>query len=87
MHTNYVAVVIRPEPQSKIDEQQLAYQLLLKLKTTQDRVRELSALTAPSAAEQAELTQKRLEVERDESGVEYLIELAKTFGITSYITN
>ena len=49
------------------------------------RIRELQALPTLTEDEQAELTRRRLDLERDESFVEYLIELARDFGISTYL--
>jgi hypothetical protein len=85
LHTSYVAVVIQPNREQGIDEQQLGYQLLLKLTQNQQRIRELQALPSLTEDEQAELERRRLELERDESFVEYLIEIARNFGISTYL--
>jgi hypothetical protein len=86
LHTTFVAVVIQPDPQRGIDEQQLGFQLLLRLRNKQDRVRELAAKPAPSADEQSELLQDRLDLQREETFVNYLIELERTYGISTYLT-
>ncbi len=85
LHTSYVAVVIQPNAETGIDEQQLGFQLLLRLKNTQQELRALQAIEDPSAAEQDRIIELRLEIERDESFVEYLIELGRLFGISSYL--
>jgi hypothetical protein len=85
LHTSYVAVVIQPNREQGIDEQQLGYQLLLKLTQNQQRIRELQALPTLTEDESAELERRRLDLERDESFVEYLIELARNFGISTYL--
>jgi hypothetical protein len=42
-------------------------------------------LPSRTAAEEARLRTLRLSIERDESFLEYLIELARTFGVSSYL--
>ena len=85
MHTTYVAVVIRSSGESEIDERQVGFQLLRRLRERQIRVRDLEALDQPTAAERAEADRLRLDLERDESFVEYLIETARELGISSWI--
>jgi hypothetical protein len=84
LHTSYVAVVVDPEETGKIDEQQLAFQLLKGLSVRQSRLRELRANTARTADEQTEFERLAPGVERDESYLEYLIELERQLGISSY---
>jgi hypothetical protein len=85
LHQSYVAVVIQPNLDTGIDEQQLGYQLLLRLKGVQTELQALQALDDPSAEERERITELRLEIERDESFVEYLIELGRLYGISSYL--
>ena len=85
LHTTYVAVVIRSSGESEIDERQVGFQLLRRLRERQIRVRDLEALDQPTAAERAEADRLRLDLERDESFVEYLIETARELGISSWI--
>jgi hypothetical protein len=84
LHTSYVAVVVDPNETGRIDEQQLAYQLLRRLSERQARIRELRALPTRSNDEQAEIARLNSDVERDESFLEYLIELERQLGISSY---
>jgi hypothetical protein len=85
LHTTFVAVVIQPDPQQGIDEQQLGFQMMLRLRQKQDRVRELTMKSAPTAAEQTELSADKLELEREETFVNYLIGLERTYGISTYL--
>lgn len=85
LHTTYVAVVINPDLEATIDERQLGFELLKKLQQTQDRIHVLEADPDRDAQADAELERLRLDLERDESFVEYLIELAREFGISSWI--
>jgi hypothetical protein len=84
-HTSFMAVVIEPDGDqpSANDNQQLGFQLLLKLRTEQDQIRALAAQEELSDGERQELSRLRASVERDESFVDYLIELSKEFGISS----
>jgi hypothetical protein len=84
LHTAYVAVVVDPEETGKIDEQQLAFQLLKGLSERQARLRELRANQARTPDEQTEFERLAPGVERDESFLEYLIELERQLGISSY---
>jgi hypothetical protein len=84
LHTSYVAVVVDPEETGKIDEQQLAFQLLKGLSVRQARLRTLRANTARTPADQQELERLAPGIERDESYLEYLIELERQLGISSY---
>jgi hypothetical protein len=84
LHTSYVAVVVDPEETGKIDEQQVAFQLLHRLVDRQNRVRDLRANQSRTADEQDELSRLARDVERDESFLEYLIELERQLGISSY---
>jgi hypothetical protein len=84
LHTSYVAVVIDPTGEGTLDERQLSYELLRRLSERQARVRVLAAMSAPHARQRAELARLRDELARDESFVEYLIELARALGISSY---
>jgi hypothetical protein len=85
LHTSYIAVVIQPDLQTGIDEQQLGFQLLHKLRVNQDRIRELTGQDALTEEEQSELVTRRLDLERDEGFVDYLIELERTYGISTYL--
>ena len=84
LHTSYVAVVIDPRQTGVIDEQQLAFQLLRDLLTRQTRSQQLRALATRSPDEAQELAELTRSLERDESFLEYLIELEGLFGISSY---
>jgi hypothetical protein len=84
LHTSYVAVTIDPEDKGKLDEQQVAYQLLLRLQKRQTTIRDLGQRDNLSADDSAQLTRLRNELQRDESFLEYLIELERQLGISSY---
>jgi hypothetical protein len=84
LHTTYVAVVVDPQQTNKIDEQQVAYQLLRRLTDRQTRIRDLAAKTDPSSDDQDNLARWQADLQRDESFLEYLIELARQLGVSSY---
>jgi hypothetical protein len=84
LHTSYVAVVIDPTETGKIDEQQVAFQLLSRLSQRQTRIRDLSHVARLSMADADELTRLKADLQRDESFLEYLIELERQLGISSY---
>lgn len=84
LHTTYVALVIRPRLDYNLPEEQLGFQLLRELRDVQTRVRELEAIETPTAAEEAELRTKRAKLEKGESFLDFLIELQRQFGISSY---
>jgi hypothetical protein len=85
LHTTFVAVIIQPNRQQGVDEQQLGFQLLLRLKQQQDTVRKLEAKADPSSADTAKLTLMKETLQRDESFIDYLIELERTYGISTYL--
>jgi len=84
LHTSYMAVVIDPAETHQIDEQQVAFQLLRRLTDRQARIRELTGKSARTTDENEELARASADLERDESFLEYLIELERRFGISSY---
>ncbi|HEX4355085.1 MAG TPA: zinc-dependent metalloprotease, partial [Polyangiales bacterium] len=84
LHTSYVAVVIDPEETGKIDEQQVAFQLLKRLYDRQTRIHDLTQQSALSDDENTELTRIKADLVRDESFLEYLIQLERQLGISSY---
>jgi hypothetical protein len=85
LHTTYVAVLLDASADAETDEQQLGFQLLRRLSELQQKVRDLRALPAPDAEQQERLVTLREELERDESFVEYLIELERAFGISTFL--
>jgi hypothetical protein len=80
-----VAVIIQPDRQKGIDEQQLGFQLLLRLKQQQDAVRKLDAKANPSADDASKLISMKENLQRDESFIDYLIELERQYGISTYL--
>jgi hypothetical protein len=62
----------------------VAYQLLLRLRLRQDRIGELQAKDSLTAEESDELSRAQSDLQRDESFLEYLIEMERQLGISSY---
>jgi hypothetical protein len=85
LHTTYVAVLLDASADPETDEQQLGFQLLRRLSVLQQKVRDLQALADPTAEDQARLQSLREDLERDESFIEYLIELERAFGISTFL--
>jgi hypothetical protein len=85
LHSTFVAAIIQPDQQSGIDEQQLGFQLLLRMRQQQDAVRKLEAKADPSADDTAQLTSMKQRLQSDESFIDYLIELERQYGISSYL--
>lgn len=84
LHTSYVAVVIDPGETGLDNEQQVAFQLLLRLSKRQGDIRALSALSERTDEQEQELSRLQESLQRDESFLEYLIELERQLGISSY---
>jgi hypothetical protein len=88
LHSTYVAVKIRSRDTYNLEEEQLGFQFLYELSTTQDRVRVLDAREAAgtiTAAERLELDRQRERLSSNESYLSTLIELQRIFGINSYL--
>jgi hypothetical protein len=85
LHTTYVAVIIQPDRQQGIDEQQLAFQLMLRLRSQQDAIRKLEAKASPSNDDLTQLTSMKERLQQDESFIDYLIELEQQYGISTYL--
>jgi hypothetical protein len=83
LHTTFVAVIIQPNREQGIDEQQLGFQLLLELKQQQQKIRELEAKKDPTDEDQSALLALRQGLQRDETFVDYLIELERVYGIST----
>lgn len=85
LHTPYVAVKVRQRLTYNLEEEQLGFQLLLRLYNQQERVRELEALPTLTDAQRAELNQLRVQLQNGESFLETLIEVERAFGLTSWL--
>jgi hypothetical protein len=84
LHTSYVAVVIDPGESAEDNEQQVAFQLLKRMTLRQTNIRTLLDTANRSETQQNELTRLQEGLQRDESYLEYLIELERQLGISSY---
>ncbi|MCA9581311.1 MAG: hypothetical protein KC416_05920, partial [Myxococcales bacterium] len=84
--TQYVAVKVRPRLAYNLDEEQLGFELLRNLVDKQERARTLAALPTPTAEEAAELLALEDELNGENSYLEYLIDVQKRYGISSYIS-
>ncbi len=85
LHTPYVAVKVRERITYNLEEEQLGFQLLLRLHDAQERVRALEALPSLTPDQRAELNRNRDVLTRGESFLEALIEVERIFGITSWL--
>jgi len=85
LHTTYVAVLLDASADPDTDEQQLGFQLLRRLSVLQQKVRDTQALVDPTADDLSRLQSLREDLERDESFIEYLIELERAFGISTFL--
>ncbi|HJL16827.1 MAG TPA: hypothetical protein RMH99_14280 [Sandaracinaceae bacterium LLY-WYZ-13_1] len=85
LHTPYVAVKVRQRLTYNLEEEQLGYQLLLRLYEQQERVRALEAIADPTTEQRAELARLRRDLTSGESFLESLIEVQRIFGITSWL--
>jgi hypothetical protein len=85
LHAPYVAVKMRERLTYNLEEEQIGFQLLLRLSNRQDRIRELEAITEPTLEERNELNSERRALQTDESFLEALIEVQRLFGITSWL--
>lgn len=84
LHTPYVAVKVRERLTFNLEEEQLGFQLLLRLHNLQERVRELEGMPA-TPENLARLADSRRELQAGESYLEALIEVQRIFGITSWL--
>ncbi|MGE0790749.1 MAG: zinc-dependent metalloprotease [Sandaracinaceae bacterium] len=84
LHTAYVATKIRERLTFNLEEEQLGFQLLVRLHETQASVRALEALGTLTPEQRAELSQLRRQIQRGETFLESLIEVQNIFGITSF---
>ncbi len=85
LHTPYVAVKVRQRLTYNLEEEQLGFQLLLRLYNMQERVHELEAIATPTDAQRAELLRTGDQLTRGESFLESLIEVERIFGLTSWL--
>lgn len=86
LHTTYVAVKVRTELEDPgLEQEQLGFELLLGLSEAQERFAFLDDGHPLTAAERVERDRLRTRIARDESFLQNLIELQRTYGITSWL--
>ncbi len=87
LNQDYAATKIEQRDTFNLELEQLGFQTLVPLIQLQDRIDTLSAIPAPTADEEAELTQARRELTDGESFLEYLIDLQEQYGLSNYLTD
>ncbi|MCB9593706.1 MAG: hypothetical protein H6719_13315 [Sandaracinaceae bacterium] len=85
LHQPYVAVKVTERLTFNLEEEQIGFELLLRLHNTQEEVRDLEARGTLTVAERAHLVELRRQLTAGESFLEALIEVQQIFGITSYL--
>ena len=86
LHTTYVAVVIQPNREQR--HRRTAARLpaaAASCASSQDASASCSAIDDPERRPNATSSKRALDLERDETFVEYLIELERMFGISTYL--
>ena len=84
-HTPYIAVKVRSRLEFNLEEEQIGFYMLQKAVELQEEVETLRAITDPTDAELAELYAKEDQLHKTESFLEYLIDLQRRYGISSYL--
>lgn len=84
--TQYVAVKVRTRLAYNLDEEQLGYELLRRLVDQQDELDTLLALPTPTAEEAARIATLEATLNEENSFLEYLIDVQRQYGISSYIS-
>jgi hypothetical protein len=84
--TQYVAVKARTRLAYNLDEEQIGFELLRRLVDQQDELEELEALPTPTADEQARMAELEATLNEENSFLEYLIDIQRQYGISSYIS-
>ncbi len=84
LHTPYVAVKVRPRLEYNLEEEQLGFELLRRLEDNKRRIQALESAGSLTPEEAAELRDRKLYVQRNESFLDYLIDLARQYGISNY---
>ena len=85
LHTTFIAVIIRPRYDFNLPEEELGSNLLKRIRGLQDQARVLEAIPTPTAAQVAQARALRVELASEDSFLEYLIEIQRTYGISSYL--
>jgi len=84
LHVPYIAVKVTERLTFNLEEEQIGFQLLLRLYRLQGEVRALEALGTLTPAQRAHLAQLRRRLVGGESFLESLTEVQREFGITSF---
>ncbi len=84
LHMPYVAVKVRPRLTYNLEEEQLGFQLLRKLEDNKRRIQQLEAMASRSPEEEAELRERKQYLFSNESFLDYLINLARMYGISNF---
>ncbi len=85
LHTPYVAVKVRQRLTYNLEEEQVGFQLLLRLYHLQERVRALTALRPLSAVQSEELAIIQRELQDGETFLETLMEIERYLGLSSWL--
>ena len=85
LHTTFIAVVIRPRYDFNLPEEELGLNLLKRIRELQDQARVLEAIPTPTAAQVAQARALRVQLASEDSFLEYLIEIQRSYGISSYL--
>jgi hypothetical protein len=86
VNTTYVAVKVRTEIDDPgMEQEQLGFEMLLRLTQASDRIAVLTDGRVLTAAERIELTNLQEQLVHDESFLVTLIELQRIFGISSWL--
>ncbi|MCA9606369.1 MAG: hypothetical protein KC619_12270, partial [Myxococcales bacterium] len=85
LHQPLVAVKVTERLTFNLEEEQIGFQLLLRLHENQEEVRALEARGTLTPAERAHLAELRRRLTAGESFIEALIEVQQIFGITSWL--
>lgn len=85
LHTTYVALAIRPRYDYNLPEEELGVNLLKRIRLVQDEARTLEALPTPTAAQIARMHELRTRLAQEDSFLEYLIDVQRQYGISSYL--
>lgn len=84
LSTPYLAVKVTERLTFNLEEEQLGFQLLLRIYNLQEEVRALEALGTLTPEQRTHLAQRRRRLIAGESFLEALIDVQREFGITSF---
>ncbi len=88
LHSQYIAVKVRPRLEYNLDEEQLGFNLLRSMVDTQSRIEQLEMERDAGTLndeEADELARRSDELTESESFLEYLIEIQRAYGISSWL--